>query len=742
MKRNTVRYVKPAILLLIASALILSVFFQYYTQVSRNLDQETRRNLIEQADQSTKVLQTKLDDSFAYLESLAGVISSYDDFSDPAVLSYLSQQDANSLFENFLVAGVSGQAVAGDGTRYFLGDSPTFQAALKGENAVSKPVLSVVSGERGVELSVPVFRGKEVVGTLQCDYRIELLRELYDGQMFGGAGKVNVIASDGTMITNTAALDEYGTYFEALEQVELLNGKTIDSFRQDLSGGRSGILEFNFMGKKRYVVYAPVDRNDWFVLTSVPANVVDAQAHKLALYAAVLVGEVMLIICLLVVYFSIVQHRNKKRIQKNEQQLSSLIANIPGGVCRYRTDQCLKITFASPGFCSLFGYGDGEAPSQLISLIHPDDLSAFKAQLKEQTAGSRRFVLEHRAVCQDGTVLWLLQRGQMLLEDGEQAMTSVLVDITEQKNTQHQLEISEQRYRAVIDQSDSVVFELDCKTGRAEFSDVWEKKFGYPPVQENFMEAVVRGQVIHPNDVHKYLVLFSKAGKGGSYCEEIIRLRKGSDRYIWCSVGLTSIAVADGVPTRLVGVVKDVDEEQRAVHKIQDEARRDALTGLYNKKFTQKMIEEYLAGTGINGMHAFLIIDIDHFKQVNDTLGHLLGDAVIAEVARRIQVPFRNSDIIGRFGGDEFVVFIKNIRTRAFVEKKAAEILRSFHTPAPGTDYPLSGSIGISLYSVDGLNYGELYRKADEGLYQAKRNGRDQACFYTEKQENSDSDSQ
>lgn len=729
MQRSPARYFRPALLLLFAFVLLISVFIGYYMRISQSLDRQTSSDLLERASQTAKVFQIKLDDSFAYLESVAGVVASFDSLHSPEVRRYLTQQDSDNLFENYLVALPDGTAMSGSGETYSLRSSKTFETALKGSSAVSGPSESIVSGNRGVSLCVPILRGNEVAGVLQCDYRIELLKQLLDSQIYSGQGMANIITSNGIMVTNSAALDGYPSYFEALKDVQFAGDMTLEAFQEDLNQGKSGILEFTYRGKKRYVVYVPVGRNDWYTIASISEEVVNQQARNLSKYGIILAGEVILIQLGLVVYFALMQQKDKKHIRRRERELSSLISNIPGGVCKYRPDEGLSICYTSPSFRTFLGYQEEQMPVQLAALIDPRDLGEVQSQLNSQLKNVSSYAWEHRMVHRSGVVLWFLQRGQLLIENGERFLYSVFVDITGQKQIRQQLEISDQRYRAVLDRSDSVIFELNLETGRAVFSDVWEKKFGYPPVEEDFLRNVVREQIVHPDDVHKNQMLYQRASGDEKYNEEIIRLRQGSGRYIWCSVGLTSISPS-GAPSRVVGVIKDVDKEQRRVRRMQSEVQRDALTGLYNKKFVQKKIEEYLQGEGSNEPHAFFMIDIDRFKEINDTLGHLKGDAVITEFAQRLRSPLSSSDFIGRIGGDEFGVLVKNICSKELAEQKANEIIREAHHLQTGQGIPLSCSIGISLYRVDGLTYGELYHKADTALYQAKRAGRDRACFY------------
>ena len=150
-----------------------------------------------------------------------------------------------------------------------------------------------------------------------------------------------------------------------------------------------------------------------------------------------------------------------------------------------------------------------------------------------------------------------------------------------------------------------------------------------------------------------------------------------------------------------------------------------------NKETTEHLTDELLSGDE-SGMHAFLILDIDYFKQVNDSYGHAVGDIVLQKFGKLLKSTFREGDILGRIGGDEFVVIMKNIQTKDIATKKAGEFLAK--TQAYKIDElkgnNISISIGISTAPQDGDCYMDLYKRADQALYQAKRSGKARVCNY------------
>ncbi|MEG1981595.1 MAG: diguanylate cyclase [Clostridia bacterium] len=162
-------------------------------------------------------------------------------------------------------------------------------------------------------------------------------------------------------------------------------------------------------------------------------------------------------------------------------------------------------------------------------------------------------------------------------------------------------------------------------------------------------------------------------------------------------------------------------------------ARCDLLTTLYNKATTEKTIEEYLTKAAKNNTSALLMIDIDCFKQINDILGHAKGDEILAEFGTNLTKIFSDDDIIGRVGGDEFIVFIKSYNDlseiKAIAEKIRA-VINSEYVSSDNSTFKTSASIGIATFPSGGSSFDELYRNADIALYYSKNNGKNRYTFF------------
>ena len=187
--------------------------------------------------------------------------------------------------------------------------------------------------------------------------------------------------------------------------------------------------------------------------------------------------------------------------------------------------------------------------------------------------------------------------------------------------------------------------------------------------------------------------------------------------------------VIGGVLAMLLVLWKMNQEKQKALVK---RAQMDAMTGILNKSSIQYQVSDWLNNGEKEGIQALLMMDLDKFKEINDTYGHAQGDEVIKAAARVLKDTFRSSDIIGRAGGDEFMILMKNVRWDKVVERQMQELCRRFENLKVGIvpEGTIHCSIGASYYPEHGRNFEDLYHHADEALYEAKKKGRNTYVIY------------
>lgn len=426
--------------------------------------------------------------------------------------------------------------------------------------------------------------------------------------------------------------------------------------------------------------------------------------------------------------------RKKQQYNCGDQELFDAL---PGGVRQCLNDRYLTIIKANPAFLSLLGFTQRELEERFhnhfLKLIHPADRKMVLTEIEKQIGDEQKAALNFRVLCNNGNYIWVIDHVQLIYKNDEECLLSVMVDISETKDAKEELRLSLERYQIVMDQASDIIFEWDILKDTLVYSDNWRKKFGYRLATENITEEFSNIKYVYPDDEETFKQLMESARSGKPYSTVEMRIANHEGKYIWCRIRTTDQYDEHGNPIKTVGVITDIDDEKRMIEELRHRAECDALTGLYNRKETETQIRTYLEKKPTDKCALFMI-DTDNFKLVNDSSGHLFGDAVLTELAAGMKGLTRSKDIVGRIGGDEFTIFMTGIPSKEVAEKKASRLIEMFGQlfQKEKNTIKITCSIGISVYPDDGEDFQSLYHCADQALYQAKSQGKNQYVMYAD----------
>lgn len=311
------------------------------------------------------------------------------------------------------------------------------------------------------------------------------------------------------------------------------------------------------------------------------------------------------------------------------------------------------------------------------------------------------------------------------------------------KNKIHALELKQmqetfllegERYRIATELSQDVIFEYSLRDDEMFYTGKYIELFGGDLLIPKFTEKCWgRQDKVHPDDWGIYLEYCRQLSEGVDIIETEFRLKDRLGEYIWCQVMGKTIFDEEKRPLRVIGKIVNIDTQKKQLEALEYKATRDPLTNVYNREVTIKKIEKFIAGYKKN-KHMLMFIDFDDFKLINDNYGHLIGDKILVYVINKIKEVFTEGEIIGRIGGDEFAVFAGNISDENEVMYKADALRCAMETTyvSNGMSIPISGSIGIAIYPEDGLHYEQLMERADNALYQAKEQGKNNFMIYSQ----------
>lgn len=419
---------------------------------------------------------------------------------------------------------------------------------------------------------------------------------------------------------------------------------------------------------------------------------------------------------------------------------------IPGGMFQYLNDSSFMILWMSDVFCEMIGYTRNEIDEKygnsFLEIISPKDRQDVIRTMEKQRDNEDVLELECRIMRGDGVTMWvLIKKRYYKTPDGKETFICFLMDITERKKMEEELRLNLERYQVIMDQTTNIIFEWDMVKDNMFFSGNWEKKFGYKAISEDLSSKLPFSQRIHPEDLHLLIELVAHMQEGKNYEETEFRVINIMSEYTWCRIRSTAQYNEEGKPIKAIGVILDIEEDKRKQQELLEAAYQDALTGLLNKAESRRRTENYLNAGHEKG--SLVLMDLDDFKRINDRYGHLCGDAVLSDTAAVLCRLFPG-DIIGRIGGDEFLLFIPEMGKAAAGEKAKNISVLLKEKKLPDSEDVICSSVGIAEWPEDADSFFELYRKADMALYYSKRNNKGKVTLYSEecsrKQENDNVD--
>lgn len=575
------------------------------------------------------------------------------------------------------------------------------------------------------------------------------------------------------------------------------------------------------------------------------------------------------------VLIDVTSRKNTKKIlEEKTMQLESVSENLDGGIVITLMDSDKTITYMNPGYLRLINYTEEQLREEkgykAFNLFCPEDIDPIKKLILARMEEGDTVSLEHRIVRRGGSVIWVSSKGRRFVdESGIEKVLWVAVDVTDMKEAEQRLRISEERYRIAVQNTENIIFDFEVNGRILHHSAQMEKIFGVKNAMMNAPESVIKQGVVAEESTEQFRMCFQKIIEGEAKASCEIKTKTMEGVCCWYEMILTNLYDDKKRPLRAVGTlhnitaqreaelqigkelvfrdamlkdtidcyelnftmdcfisglekwkhrlslkentsysyiierigreviyeddqkrfmdvmsyknimaafhkhqfkfvieyrrreenggviwaeatmhlienpkeheirgicyIKDINAEKERELSLQEKAEKDQLTGLLNKITTEQTIDDYLGTQEAKECKgALMMIDLDNFKEVNDQLGHAAGDEVLKTFSKTLMNLFRKSDFIGRVGGDEFIVYMRNIYTVDTAKNRAKEVCEFSRKVLGDSEkaVKLSATVGIVLTPEHGISFKELYKKADLALYHAKRRGKDGYCFY------------
>lgn len=734
---------KQIIIVLFSLSLLgLAISFFCYHKTIEDIEIESFKKSVRDSTK-TRVEYTKgfINDMVMDLQSTSELIGKYDNIWDEGVQEIIEISNRINLFTFTAVVDKDGNGYSNNGSILNIADEEYFKTAMSGMVSFSEVKPSKKLPGKYIQICAYPLKTKEnkIDGVVLGVVDLDTLKNNLENKK--SKGNLYIIDSNGNYISRFQK-DEFKTkyinFWQDLEELSSVS-RNILKIKDDFQNRRKGEFTFCEQGECKYACYMPIGTKNWQLLYTVKDTDVDNKLNKIfkidityTLFTSIC--QLLWIVCIIWYFRKTNKEINKANheVNKNIEILQIALEHSKQPIFEYNQsskEMILKTNFPNPLFQ---GIEKTISPEELVNknVICTRSKDEFLKMFDDIKDGS--FCKSNIQIYYETKLIWLrISLYNIYKEDTIYTTVGFVEDITEikkiEEHTQYKLElqdalVSKSLLYAKVDLNTEKLLEIDGEETQADYQTFLDEKI---------LKYVNKNERNYVLDALSLYTLKEKGKCGIDVTEKQFMMEfHGEMRWVSCMMYCNVLR-----RSKLILVINDIDHKKRKEIDLQYRAERDGLTELYNAATTRLKIEEALiSGCFSEEKQVLILLDLDNYKQINDTFGHSYGDDVLRDVSNIMKSRFRSSDIIGRIGGDEFIILLRNIRSYQYVEKLIKQLSEEIHRTYSKDDktVTISASIGVSKVPIDGKTFATLYEKADIALYQVKKKGKNNYRYYEE----------
>lgn len=721
--------------------------FDFFYKLNNNTQEIVNTKLTETANQTANFINNKLNDGKSQIELLAEMFINDDNIDNQDILSFLNRSIEHNDFDAIITTTLSGKSIGKNGEIIDFSKYEFFEDVKKGNCGITDTLPSLYNNSDIFIIYAPLSleTGENVFGSIIGVLSEKTFVNTLSLNSFGGEGYANIVNKDGKIMFSTlnapVIYDSSNNMWNMFEGIQFSQG-SINKIKADFNNGASGGAIYTLNNVKTISYYTPVGINDWYVMQSVPASYLISQTKPTQTMAIMLIAKTLFAFAIIISYIffqrnqseKIIIHANKNANIKNEM-LRIALSHAQTAVFEYnfKTD---RIEFLGENSSWLdFEQTIDNAVNTILNsgVIYFESKKNFENIFNKisQKSPTEEKILQ---IFNGDDFAWHRFTLTNIFDSENNVISTIgtIEDVTSFVLQQQRYEAEQKYCEQMLKQGQRIYI---INISKDEFSKVDSNGNGMEKgKQVPYTDRILHfaKKYIHPEDKAKYLSIALpdnlNAAFNNGITEQICEYRtiEASGDVIWNS-SITHI-LFDQTSGSLIAYTyaKNITQIKEEEAQLKFRAERDFLTGLYNRQTAKMLITSILNNSDESKIHAFLEIDIDGFKSVNDNYGHIKGDIVLKQMADIFNSIVRSNDILARMGGDEFIILLQNLHSEQIATDIADRICNQVKSASEKGDMPenVSVSIGISNYPKNGNSFEVLYEKADKALYEAKQNGK------------------
>lgn len=695
-----------------------------------------------------RVLDAKLiiEDMVKDLKNMGEIIGEYENINDPMIKDILNYTTKISYLDIVGVINEEGLGFNNLGKIYNLSDREYFKRSQDGKLGVSKVFTStLLKNEKAQIISYPFYNNKkEFKGMVYGIFYFKTLEKVARVILENNSkNKTYLLDLNGNYINKIENQEDNFTFWKHLKNMKLDNNQ-INRIKKDFNNNTAGEYQYDNNGITYYGHYIPLENFDGYFLN-------ESGDESVALYikqinTIVLREELITGFCftlMLLTVYTYFKRRNEeikeanKKADENLELIYKAAEHSMKTVFTYNQqtkDLTMKTSVLKGSIADKLSKNGiiKSVPESIIeaNVISKESIEEFKKLFKSILLSKESFA--DIKISYDNKEEWCkillyntYDKNNLIINT-----IGIVENITEQKlkekEDKKKLEVYEKLIKnsliyAKVDLDSDNLFELNGNSISISFSHFLENNV-LPRIKEEHLGFILE----------KFsLINLNKIFENNKDSIEIEFILEHNSIYKWVSCIIYKISKNDS--NKILFVINDIDNKKIRELELKKQAEIDGLTKLYNITTMRKKIEFYLNNKDFfNHKNIFILLDLDNYKKINDNFGHLYGDEVLKEVSFILKEKFRSTDLVGRLGGDEFIIFLTNVLKYEEIIKLLEILRKSIEKTYEknGVKVKISCSIGIAISPDDGITFEELYRKADKALYNVKKHGKNSFIRY------------